>query len=110
MIVGHQNQRPKINTVKITRPFNLNSFQVSDFGDKVEDSSFLNALQNQVTKWIREIQKVTKLDRDPSSGTALQVSLQTKEDCFQIDYYSTGIKILLVFIWKSGILITVEMK
>ena len=28
--------------------------------------------QNQVTKWIREIQKVTKLDRDPSSGTALQ--------------------------------------
>jgi hypothetical protein len=26
----------------------------------------------QVNKWIREIQKVTKLDRDPSSGTALQ--------------------------------------
>jgi hypothetical protein len=25
-----------------------------------------------VNKWIREIQKVTKLDRDPSSGTALQ--------------------------------------
>ena len=32
----------------------------------------MNALQNQVSKWIREIQKVTKLDRDPSSGTALQ--------------------------------------
>ena len=46
--------------------------QVADFGEMVEDSSFLNALQNQVTKWIREIQKVTKLDRDPSSGTALQ--------------------------------------
>merc|ERR1711899_446172 len=46
--------------------------KVADFGDKVEDSSFLNALQNQVSKWIREIQKVTKLDRDPSSGTALQ--------------------------------------
>ena len=27
---------------------------------------------HQVNKWIREIQKVTKLDRDPSSGTALQ--------------------------------------
>ena len=46
--------------------------QVADFGDRVEDSTFLNALQNQVSKWIREIQKVTKLDRDPSSGTALQ--------------------------------------
>ena len=46
--------------------------KVADFGDKVEDSVFLNALQNQVNKWIREIQKVTKLDRDPSSGTALQ--------------------------------------
>jgi hypothetical protein len=27
----------------------LINFQVSDFGDKVEDSSFLNALQNQVS-------------------------------------------------------------
>ena len=25
-----------------------------------------------VSKWVREIQKVTKLDRDPSNGTALQ--------------------------------------
>ena len=47
--------------------------KVADFGDaKLEDSTFLNALQNQVSKWIREIQKVTKLDRDPSNGTALQ--------------------------------------
>ncbi|XP_022254854.1 cytoplasmic dynein 1 heavy chain 1-like [Limulus polyphemus] len=45
---------------------------VNDFGDKVEDSTFLNQLQNGVNRWIREIQKVTKLDRDPSSGTALQ--------------------------------------
>jgi dynein heavy chain 1 len=29
-------------------------------------------LQNGVNRWIREIQKVTKLDRDPSSGNALQ--------------------------------------
>lgn len=43
-----------------------------DFGDRTEDSSFLNQLQNGVNRWIREIQKVTKLDRDPSSGTALQ--------------------------------------
>lgn len=45
---------------------------VADFGDKVEDSAFLNQLQTGVNRWIREIQKVTKLDRDPSSGTALQ--------------------------------------
>lgn len=29
-----------------------------DYADKVEDSSFLNALQNGVNRWIREIQKV----------------------------------------------------
>lgn len=46
--------------------------KVGDFGDKVEDPAFLNSLQNGVNRWIKEIQKVTKLDRDPSSGTALQ--------------------------------------
>ncbi|XP_044735865.1 dynein heavy chain, cytoplasmic isoform X10 [Chrysoperla carnea] len=46
--------------------------KVSDFGDRLEDSTFLNQLQNGVNRWIKEIQKVTKLDRDPSSGTALQ--------------------------------------
>ncbi|XP_030020118.2 dynein heavy chain, cytoplasmic isoform X1 [Manduca sexta] len=46
--------------------------RVADFGDKVEDSTFLNQLQFGVNRWIKEIQKVTKLDRDPSNGTALQ--------------------------------------
>lgn len=46
--------------------------KVADFGDKVEDSTFLNQLHNGVNRWIKEIQKVTTLDRDPSSGTALQ--------------------------------------
>ncbi|XP_052769398.1 cytoplasmic dynein 1 heavy chain 1-like isoform X2 [Mya arenaria] len=46
--------------------------KVEDFGDKVEDPQFLNNLQSGVNRWIREIQKVTKLDRDPASGTALQ--------------------------------------
>ena len=32
----------------------------------------MNALQNLVNKWIKEIQKVTRMDRDPSVGTALQ--------------------------------------
>jgi dynein heavy chain 1 len=46
--------------------------KVQDFGDIVEVSTFLNALQKDVNRWIREIQKVTKLERDPSSGTAMQ--------------------------------------
>ncbi|KAK1158695.1 cytoplasmic dynein 1 heavy chain 1 isoform X1 [Acipenser oxyrinchus oxyrinchus] len=46
--------------------------KVTDFADKVEDPTFLNQLQSGVNRWIREIQKVTKLDRDPASGTALQ--------------------------------------
>ncbi|KRY59545.1 Dynein heavy chain, cytoplasmic [Trichinella britovi] len=46
--------------------------KVSDFGKLVDDSTFLNQLQNGVTRWVREMQKVTKLDRDPSSGSALQ--------------------------------------
>ncbi|XP_063712959.1 cytoplasmic dynein 1 heavy chain 1-like isoform X4 [Symsagittifera roscoffensis] len=46
--------------------------KVEDFDDLIEDSSFLNALQNGVNRWIREIQKVTKLDRDAASGTAMQ--------------------------------------
>lgn len=32
--------------------------RVQDFGDKVEDSTYLNTLQNGVNRWIREIQKV----------------------------------------------------
>ncbi|KRX27972.1 Dynein heavy chain, cytoplasmic [Trichinella nelsoni] len=46
--------------------------KVSDFGKLVDDSTFLNQLQNGVTRWVREMQKVIKLDRDPSSGSALQ--------------------------------------
>lgn len=36
--------------------------KVGDFGDRVEDSTFLNQLQNGVNRWIREIQKVWFLD------------------------------------------------
>ena len=35
--------------------------KVADFGDKVEDANFLNALQGGVNRWIREIQKVRML-------------------------------------------------
>ena len=46
--------------------------KVDDFASKVEDTEFLNQLQSGVSRWIRDIKTVTKLDRDPSSGTALQ--------------------------------------
>ncbi|KAJ3032718.1 hypothetical protein HDV00_007194 [Rhizophlyctis rosea] len=39
---------------------------------QLNDSTFLNKLQSDVNGWIKEIQKVTKLSRDPASGTASQ--------------------------------------
>jgi dynein heavy chain 1 len=38
----------------------------------LSDSSFLNKLQSEVNSWIKEIQNVTKLNRDVASGTASQ--------------------------------------
>ena len=63
---------PAVLQVMKTAEANSVKPKVTYFGDKVEDSTFLNALTTLVSKWIREIQKVTKLDRDPSSGTSLQ--------------------------------------
>ncbi|KAI8983292.1 dynein heavy chain [Trametes punicea] len=46
---------------------------ISDLPSKLlSDSSFLNALQNQVNQWIKSIQTVTRLNRDVASGTASQ--------------------------------------
>jgi dynein heavy chain 1 len=41
----------------------------ADFGDDVENAGFLNDLQKIVAKWVKEIQKVTKMERDPSTGS-----------------------------------------
>ncbi|PWN49680.1 cytoplasmic dynein heavy chain 1 [Violaceomyces palustris] len=38
----------------------------------LQDSSFLNKLQSDVNSWVKEVQTVTKLDRDVASGTASQ--------------------------------------
>ncbi|KAJ3385444.1 hypothetical protein HDU84_002244 [Entophlyctis sp. JEL0112] len=45
---------------------------VDAVGEIMDDSSFLNKLQNDVNSWIKEIQKVTRLSRDPEqlSGSA----------------------------------------
>ncbi len=46
--------------------------KLDDYADKCDDANFLNQLQAGVTRWIKEMKKVTKLDPDPLSGTALQ--------------------------------------
>lgn len=46
---------------------------LSDIPPKLlNDSSFLNTLQNHVNSWVASIRTVTKLTRDVSSGTASQ--------------------------------------
>ena len=44
-----------------------------DFADKVEDSTFLNALQHGVNRWIREIQKVI-VENKPYESLCLSCS------------------------------------
>lgn len=38
----------------------------------MQDSTFLNNLQSTVNGWIKSIQTITKMSRDPASGTATQ--------------------------------------
>ncbi|KAF1777758.1 P-loop containing nucleoside triphosphate hydrolase [Phytophthora cactorum] len=40
--------------------------------DKVNDVAFVNTIQGGVSKWIKEIQKVTRLVNEPLPGTAMQ--------------------------------------
>ncbi|CDJ57328.1 hypothetical protein EMWEY_00007760 [Eimeria maxima] len=45
---------------------------VEDLGDKLQDSTYLIALQSHVNRWIKDIQKVCRMQRDPSTGTAAE--------------------------------------
>ncbi|CAP31232.1 Protein CBR-DHC-1 [Caenorhabditis briggsae] len=45
---------------------------MDDLREIVEDTNFLNALQAGCNRWVKEIRKVTQLERDPSSGSSLQ--------------------------------------
>ena len=44
----------------------------NDFKDKLEDTAFINNLQNLVLQWTSDICKVLSLSRDISSGTAIE--------------------------------------
>ena len=58
---------------KVKRVFLDNSkATVEDFSEYINDSEFLNNIQAGVNIWIREIQRVTKHQRDASSGPANQ--------------------------------------
>ncbi|KAJ5078912.1 intein-containing dynein heavy chain precursor [Anaeramoeba ignava] len=46
--------------------------KLTDLGNSFDDPEFLTRVQNGVNKWITDIQKVTRMKRDVSSGTALQ--------------------------------------
>eukprot|EP00830_Metopus_es_P014592 TRINITY_DN3930_c0_g2_i1.p1 TRINITY_DN3930_c0_g2~~TRINITY_DN3930_c0_g2_i1.p1 ORF type:complete len:1285 (-),score=333.29 TRINITY_DN3930_c0_g2_i1:418-4179(-) len=46
--------------------------QTSDFDDLMKNPDFVNGLTFRVNQWVKDIRKVTKLDRDPSTGSALQ--------------------------------------
>ncbi|XP_066586421.1 dynein heavy chain, cytoplasmic-like isoform X2 [Prorops nasuta] len=78
----------------------------ADFCVKVEDSTFLNQLQNGVNKWVKEIQKVTILNWDVESGTTLQeISfwLSLKRALYHIQEKTESIEITLTLdILKHG--------
>lgn len=46
--------------------------KVDDFSDYLDNTDFLNSLQSHVNRWVREIQRVTKLDQDPMKGSTRQ--------------------------------------
>ncbi|QDS73112.1 Dynein heavy chain, cytoplasmic [Venturia effusa] len=67
---------------------------------QLDDSSFMNALQKQVSGWIQEIQKTTKTDRDPSAGLARQeinfwLSMENALDQIEQSLRSPGVLLTL---------------
>ncbi|KAK9349302.1 dynein heavy chain, N-terminal region 1-domain-containing protein [Lipomyces starkeyi] len=71
--------------------------------DLLSDSKFLNALQSNVNSWIKSIQSITKMTRDPANGTAtqeinfwlsLEVALEDIERQLQLDGVTLTIEVL----------------
>ena len=44
----------------------------SDYAEQIKSNDFLQGLQYRVNQWVKDIRKVTRLDRDPLTGSALQ--------------------------------------
>ena len=43
-----------------------------EFADRLNDSVFMNQMSSVVSKWMKEIQKISKLQRDAVGGSAMQ--------------------------------------
>ncbi|KAH8593491.1 cytoplasmic dynein-like protein 1 heavy chain 1 [Bisporella sp. PMI_857] len=66
----------------------------------VHDSTFLNNLQSSVNQWIKSIQSITKLSRDPSSGTATQeikfwLSMESALEKIELQLRGEGVTLTL---------------
>src|SRR5277367_782045 len=68
--------------------------------DIISDPVFLNSIQGTVNSWIKSIQAITKMTRDPSSGTASQeinfwISLENALDSIDRQLKSDGVSLTL---------------
>jgi dynein heavy chain 1 len=66
----------------------------------LQDSTFLNNLQSNVNGWIKSIQAVTKMSRDPASGTATQevnfwLSMESTLEKIELQLRSEGVTLTL---------------
>ncbi|KIN00492.1 hypothetical protein OIDMADRAFT_125387 [Oidiodendron maius Zn] len=66
----------------------------------LQDSTFLNNLQSIVNGWIKSIQAVTKMSRDPTSGTATQeinfwISMESTLEKIELQLRSDGVMLTL---------------
>lgn len=62
---------PKIQSAVEKAKANGSKATIVDLGTDANDTTFLNTLQAGVNRWTMDIQKVTKLDRNPESGKCL---------------------------------------
>ncbi|MCJ1472503.1 hypothetical protein MMC13_001151 [Lambiella insularis] len=66
----------------------------------LSDSRFLNDLQNTVNTWIKSIQAITKMSRDPDSGSAAQeinfwISMESALDRIESQLQSDGVQLTM---------------
>lgn len=79
--------------------------KVADFGLKVEDSTFLNQLQNGVNRWIKEIQKVSLKPKSNAVGTTKIVREDRRHDYnFWFRFTNSRIYAFLIRIFSFNLL------
>ena len=66
----------------------------------LNDSRFLNDLQNTVNSWIKSIQSITKMSRDPDSGSAAQeinfwLSMESALEGIEMQLRSDGVQLTM---------------